>query len=590
MSRPPSDTIARRWLPCQNWLSCQSLVVGSFFAVFFVIGLFVSRDYGISWDEQLRRDYGRTVYEYVFEGNGALLQSRSRYYGSGVELPLYAAERMLGLEDGREIYLFRHACTFLIFFGGVFFFFLLCKLHFQDWRIGLFGATLLILSPRIFADGFFNTKDIPFLVFFIVSAYTLLRYLERRSIFWATTHALACSLLIDIRIPGVIMVFITLLFAGMDLRKTDLRRETIISIAWYLLILTGCTVFFWPTLWHAPLAAFVESFQVMKQYPWGGNVFYFGQYISANHLPWHYLFVWIAITTPLSYTVLSILGMTAALPSLLKKNEAISPAVSRNRCFFFLWFWLPLAAILLLHSTLYGAWRHVFFVYPALILFTLEGCMFLLRQTANSLPLRNLFLVPLGTSLCFTLAFMLRNHPFEQVYFQPLARSIAGGFDRDYWGTSYRQGFEYILAHDASDVIPIAVANLPGELNIQILPPSERRRVRIVQQTEEARYFLTNYHHKYTEVLPYRELKALSVSGLKIMGIYFVDCDHPFSLTFWTSCASYLKGPRNGATPEQLADFKAKMDEISRAAARCGYSGFGFDRCQKQPRVNTLRN
>lgn len=42
--------------------------------------------------------------------------------------------------------------------------------------------------------------------------------------------------------------------------------------------------------------------------------------------------------------------MTAALPSLLKKNEAISPVVSRNRCFFFLWFWLSLAAILLLRS------------------------------------------------------------------------------------------------------------------------------------------------------------------------------------------------------------------------------------------------
>ena len=117
---------------------------------------------------------------------------------------------------------------------------------------------------------------------------------------------------------------------------------------------------------------------------------------------------------------------------------------------------------------------------------------------------------------------------------------------------------------------------------MQILPPSERRRVRIVQRPEKARYFLTNYRWQYTEVVPYLELKALRVSGLKIMGIYLVDCDHPFSLTFWTSCASYLKGPRDGATPEQLADFKAKMDENSRAAARCGYSGFGFDRCQEQ--------
>ena len=39
----------------------------------------------------------------------------------------------------------------------------------------------------------------------------------------------------------------------------------------------------------------------MKNYPFVGDIFYFGKYINATFVPWHYFFVWFSITTPLVF-------------------------------------------------------------------------------------------------------------------------------------------------------------------------------------------------------------------------------------------------------------------------------------------------
>jgi hypothetical protein len=54
---------------------------------------------------------------------------------------------------------------------------------------------------------------------------------------------------------------------------------------------------------------------------------------------------------------------------------------------------------------------------------------------------------------------------------------IGQKFELDYWGNSYKQGLEYILASDPSPVIALAVQNSPGEFNGMILPPAARRRI-----------------------------------------------------------------------------------------------------------------
>jgi len=63
-----------------------------------------------------------------------------------------------------------------------------------------------------------------------------------------------------------------------------------------------------------------------------------------------------------------------------------------------------------------------------------------------------------------TLSDMVRLHPYESVYFN---RLVAGGlpraaerFETDYWGSSYREGAEWVANHYTSAREPkIRVAN-----------------------------------------------------------------------------------------------------------------------------------
>ena len=55
---------------------------------------------------------------------------------------------------------------------------------------------------------------------------------------------------------------------------------------------------FWPLLWESPFNNFLYSFKNMINYPWGGSVFYLGEYHKGSYLPWHYLLVWIIASNP----------------------------------------------------------------------------------------------------------------------------------------------------------------------------------------------------------------------------------------------------------------------------------------------------
>ena len=62
--------------------------------------------------------------------------------------------------------------------------------------------------------------------------------------------------------------------------------------------------------------------------------------------------------------------------------------------------------------------------------------------------------------------FMVRYHPYENVYFNILAgngATLRQRFEMDYWGFSYKQGIDFILANDPGKNIRIYVADPPGE-------------------------------------------------------------------------------------------------------------------------------
>jgi hypothetical protein len=114
-------------------------------------------------------------------------------------------------------------------------------------------------------------------------------------------------------------------------------------------------------------------------------------------------------------------------------------------------------------STLYDGPRHVLFLTPLLAVLAAAGWAALLRHPRSLI--RRFSAAALCVALLEPLAFVLRNHPNEVVYFNALAGGPAGAFgsyDLDYWGNCSIQAVRWTadLAGVAGE--PIVVSGGPS--------------------------------------------------------------------------------------------------------------------------------
>jgi hypothetical protein len=382
--------------------------------------------------------------------------------------------------------------------------------------------------------------DLPFLSMFIISIYTLVKYIDKQTLYRASLHALSCAILIDIRIMGILVPCFTFLFVTVDLisgsKAAKIRiKDIILSLSLYGFLLISFTILFWPILWHGPIYHFIQAFLRMRRFPWDNSVLYLGDFIKARSLPWHYIPLWLIITTPILYSFNFFVGLFASIKSILKSPlNLYSNNQKRNDLIFLLWFFLPLLAVIALKSVLYDSWRHMFFIYPAFLIISLRGLMALfefikLKFKGQVYKTANIILILIIVfSLIHTTQFMVKNHPYQNVYFNFLAgKNIAKNFEMDYWSLSYRQALEYILANDTDSTIKVIVVPFPGSPNVRILNKKDRERLRNVA-LEEATYFLSNYrfpkqyYRFHKKEYPYNknEIFSIKVADTKIMGVY----------------------------------------------------------------------
>jgi hypothetical protein len=250
--------------------------------------------------------------------------------------------------------------------------------HFRSALLATFGCLCLVLSPRLFADAFYNSKDIPFLVVFVIGVYTLVRFLDEGTVRAAFRHALATALLVDIRVVGLVLPAITLAVGTAELllvreARLSARRRAAVLAA-YAGLAAALTVVFFPFLWTDPPGRLGEVLRTMSRFPFHRTVLYLGQEVPAAALPWHYLPVWIGVTTPLATLGLLGAGLLGLARSWRGRPDLLlGRAETRNQLVFVLWAFGPLAAIAATRAVVYDGWRHVFFVYPALVLIGVEG-------------------------------------------------------------------------------------------------------------------------------------------------------------------------------------------------------------------------
>lgn len=496
-----------------------------FFLILLGLGLAIYSNYGMSWDETTQLDLGIKNYRYIFKGDPALLSMRDRWYGPVFEIFLVVFQSNRG---DMQMFLSRHLLTFLTFFSGCVGFYFLAKRFTKSSWLALIGTACLVLSPRIFANAFYNSKDIPFLVLYIFSLYTMVWFLDRPSIRRGLLHALVSALLITVRIPGVIIPLLTLLGLGYQVAgKLIPRKKALVNIVVYFILVIGGCIAFWPALWLHPFHGFIEAFRFMSQFPHESEMLYLGRYISSLQIPWHYVIVWLSVTTPILYLLAFIGGIvpiTRRMKNLFQMRFSIE---QRDELLVLLALLGPLAAVIVMKSVLYDGWRQMFFIYPAFLLVMLKGMQAGWMWLKNHVSKRMAAVVSaciLALGMLPVAGWMVSNHPYQNVYFNRLAgkdmQTVQQNFMLDYWGLAYREGIEAMLLLDPAAQINVFMETIAGQRTLVILPPQDAIRVHVVQDLKEADYFIGNY---YLTTGPYPledEIYSVWVGNARILSVF----------------------------------------------------------------------
>ena len=513
----------------------------TFFVCFFILGLLCYRDYGVTWDEFQQRATGGVSLKYVAErvapsllppsasSIAPLISYKDRDYGVAFELPAAALETLLRFSDEKDVYLFRHLLNFLVAFAGTYALYLMGRRRFSDWRMGIFAALLLVLSPRLFAESFYNSKDIVFMAAFCIATNTMVSYVLKPNLRTALVHAFATAIAIDVRLMAIIIPFATLSILSVRLLKREVSPSQVVKSS-MLYVIGGLTliVVMWPWLWADPLGNIAQAFSNMAQFRWNGDVLYFGKFIRGTELPWHYIPVWISITTPIPYIALFLIGASVALFRLASCGTRLWQSDEELQDLVYLGlFFAPIAAVIVLHSVLYHGWRHLFFIYPAFLMIAIRGWAWLWNNDSFPLVRRPLLVGTTAGTIAFVSFWMWQAHPFQNVYFNIAAgRDHKDQFDVDYFGMANRKALEYILAQDQSEKIEVTADSFTLVFAaFKMIDMPDRNRLRIAEDRTRPHYIFNNYYlqknrddSKYDR--DYDLFYQVSVDGEAILSIF----------------------------------------------------------------------
>jgi hypothetical protein len=324
--------------------------------------LLISRDAGISGDEEVHYRHSELVYNYfsTFGADKSSLDTPKtylQYYGQAFDNLVTVLIHWFGIED---IYSFRHLmCSFAGWLT------ILVTALFAASIAG-YGAAILVLilfavSPTFLGHAQNNLKDIPFALAYISSVYFSLKLVfaevkpTKRTIFLLI---LSIAFSIGIRAGGILVVFYLGFFiflkivldwmSNQKLNPELLKKQLIlfagISVAGYLLGLAS-----WPYALQNPLLNPWKSYQVMTHFPVTVRQIFEGRFDWSDFHPWYYLPKYMAITIP----VIVFSGVIVFFLNTSKKYSS-NKKIQLGLLGFTILF--PIVFVILKNSNLYGSW------------------------------------------------------------------------------------------------------------------------------------------------------------------------------------------------------------------------------------------
>ena len=533
-----------------------------FFFVIFFIGLSIYKDYGISIDEAFHRMMGFYWLNYVldFFPNSELknevfnilinikvahfnldqLRPNDFIYGVVFDIPSGLIETLLNIKEPGKIYFLRHFLNFLIFFISLIYFYKILSERFQDKIWPFLGTSFLILSPRIFANSFYNPKDLIFMSLTIIALFYYFKFLKVSNFKNCFLFSFFIAVATSSKSLALIIILIFILFFLLScLSKSNFFVKNIKYYIFGIITYIIFTYIFWPYLWSDPFANLITSFKIYSDYPLKIYMLYNSSYVRSDNLPWHYLFSWIGITTPFLYTIFFILGFVLILIKFFKRFMLLDMPKKEDDLWsntnekFDLNILVLLAGVFFivikLNATLYTGWRHVFFVYPLIIYISIFGLNKIYYYFFKQRKIISILLIIYLISVSYKM-FML--HPMQNIYFNFLAgKNVHEKYEVDFWGLANIHFLKKISKIEKNkQIINIGVASWTTlERSLPLLNSNERKKINIVgQEFKKADYLFNNFisevnkniNDKYDIPENFKLYDEYYIDGIKIYEVY----------------------------------------------------------------------
>ncbi len=457
-------------------------------ALFLIAGLAVLDDYGVTADEPWQRSIGLDSLRYLRGDWDALPNDHNKFYGIAFEAPLLFIERAFGLQVDRDVHLARHLLTHLTLLIGGLFAYMLAHRLFGSRPLAVAAMLLFLLHPRLYAHSFFNSKDIPFLVMFMVALFLTHWAFKRDGVAAFALLGAAVGLLINLRVMGVVLPAAVLALRALDLAFAQewAERKRILVTTGVFALAGALTIYaILPYLWSDPIGRAAEWWATLSNHPNKPTDLFRGTLYRSDDFPIEYLPVWFSISSPPFALLLGAAGAGCVLlrgarsPRKALRSGGLRFALLLVACFA-----LPALAVMLPGGNIYNGWRQMYFLWAPFALLAVFG----LHRLAGALGARARMAVygAAGAGFAATVISMALIHPNEDVYFNLLTDRVAPGHLRSqypvaYWDHTIRQGLEWVVMRSAqsSGGPSPTTANGPFWVieNALVLPESARERL-----------------------------------------------------------------------------------------------------------------
>lgn len=480
------------------------------------IGIGIYGDYGISIDEESQRDIGVQTFQYAAGNNPGFTSFELRDHGPGFEWPLMLIEHLLGLESYRDIFLARHLAGYIFFVLSMLAGYWLVHRIFGSKALATLALLMLIYHPRMFAHSFFNPKDVPAMGMYLLSIAAAYRaFTAHRAMPWLILGVI-CGYSTCVRLMNAIVLAPFLFFFILNIVQSDNKKAAFINeLRNGLILITGFSVMLyisWPTLWENPVQSFMEVYNSYSKFNWEADVLFAGQLMRSTNLPWSYIPTWFFITMPELWLILGIIGIIIITARIIDKSTTnLEDAKARIIMLAYISFLLPILLTLALNPVLYDEWRHFFFIYPAFVILAIFALNELL-QRRNKILLWGLCLA----QLVLIGRFMIKYHPFQQVYFNSTVSHeenyLLHHYELDYWGTSNKHALEWLAKHTTADTIRINRDKWQWSVmfTLPFLPDSTRKRFKTEDQLKDVEYYI-QFFRTYPYIMPNEEFPGATI-------------------------------------------------------------------------------